>query len=208
MSNAYLYVLDTVADWEYGLLAAELNTGRFFAHPGMSVPVRTVSRDGGPVTSMGGVRIHSDLALGDLTPTDAAVLILPGGQTWAANTAAVAKATEFLAAGVPVAAICGATNALADAGLLDDRPHTSNDLGALEAGSPAYRGADHYVQAPTVTDGDLITANGTAQLDFAKAVLARLGVMSPAALEAWFQLYRTGEARHFYALTNALPQFV
>lgn len=206
MPTAYLYVLDTVADWEYGLLAAELNTGRAFATPGTSIPVRTVSRDGAPVTTMGGLKIQPDLALPAVTPADAAVLILPGGDTWADNMPAIDKARDFLAADVPVAAICGATNALADAGLLDARPHTSNDLEALKALSPDYRGEAHYVQAPAVVDGNLITANGTAPLDFAKAVLERLGVMSPEALTAWYQLYRTSEARYFYELMNALPQ--
>lgn len=27
--QAYLYVFNTISDWEYGYLAAELNTGRF-----------------------------------------------------------------------------------------------------------------------------------------------------------------------------------
>ena len=42
-------------------------------------------------------------------------LILPGGDTWdeGGNTDAVEKAREFLAGGVPVAAICGATAGLA-----------------------------------------------------------------------------------------------
>ena len=37
-----------------------------------------------------------------------------------------AAARRFLTAGVPVAAICGATYGLALEGLLDDRAHTSN----------------------------------------------------------------------------------
>ena len=38
---AYLYVLDTLADWEPGFLTAELNSGRYFAEPGARIPVRT-----------------------------------------------------------------------------------------------------------------------------------------------------------------------
>jgi putative intracellular protease/amidase len=208
MKNAYLFVLDTLADWEHGYLTPELDSGRMFAVPGNRLPVRTVGLTTDPITTMGGLRVVPDLALTDLSPADAAVLLLPGAETWAEERyrPVVAKAAEFLSAGVPVAAICGATAALADAGLLDDRPHTSNDLEALRRFNPGYHGASHYVDEPAVTDGDLITAGGTAPLEFARHVLARLDVVSPEALEAWYQLYKTSRPEYYFALVGALPQ--
>ncbi|HEY0451948.1 type 1 glutamine amidotransferase family protein [Actinophytocola sp.] len=208
MTYAYLFVLDTLADWEPGFLTAELNSGRMFKEPGTALAVRTVAVSREPITTMGGVRIQPDLALAELTPDDAAVLLLPGADTWAEerHRPAPAKAAEFLAAGVPVGAICGATIALADAGLFDSRPHTSNNLEALKQLAPGYAGADHYVEAPAVTDGDLITGTGTAPLDFARHVLARLDVMSPEALEAWYQLYKTSNPEFYVALMSSLPQ--
>ncbi len=208
MTFAYLFVLDTLADWEHGFLTTELNTGRYFAQPGTSLPVRTVGVTGEPVTTMGSLRVRPDLALSDLTPDDAAVLLLPGADTWSEprHRPAVAAAAEFLAAGVPVAAICGATIALADAGMLDERPHTSNDLEMLRHFCPGYGGAAHYVGEPAVTDGDLITATGTAPLDFARHVLARLDVMSPQTLTAWYELYRTSAPEHYFAMVDSLPR--
>jgi putative intracellular protease/amidase len=208
MTFTYLFVLDTMSDWEHGYLTPELNTGRMFAAPGTSLPVRTVGPTGEPITTMGGLRVRPDIALAELTPSDAAVLILPGAETWGEprHRPAVDKAREFLAAGVPVAAICGATNALAAAGLLDARPHTSNNLEALKQFSPGYHGAAHYVDEPALTDGDLITASGTAPLEFARHVLARLGVVSEESLEAWYQLYRTSQPEYYFALVNSLPQ--
>ena len=96
--------------------------------------------------------------LDDLSPSDSAMLILPGADTWLtgdANMPFAEKAGEFLDAGVPVAAICGATGGLAAAGLLDDRRHTSNAAEFLA--STGYGGADLYVDEPAVTDGDLVT---------------------------------------------------
>jgi len=206
MTFAYLFVLDTMSDWEHGYLTPELNTGRMFAVPGTSLPVRTVGPTREPITTMGGLRVQPDLDLASLTTADAAVLLLPGAETWPAHRPAVDKAREFLSAGVPVAAICGATNALADAGMLDARPHTSNNLMALQQFSPRYRGSDHYVDEPAVTDGDLITASGTAPLEFARHVLARLGVVSEETLEAWYQLYRTSQPEYYFAMINSLPQ--
>ncbi|MGQ0837899.1 type 1 glutamine amidotransferase family protein [Actinokineospora sp.] len=206
--NTHLYVLDTLADWEPGYLTAELNTGRFFAEAGTSLPVRTVGATREPVRTMGGLTIVPDLSVAELDPASSALLILPGGDTWddPAHQAVLAKAADFLAAGVPVAGICGATIALANAGLLDARPHTSNDPHALAALAPNYRGADHYLPDPAVIGGDLITATGVAPLEFARAVLSRLGVLSPAALDAWYGLNTTRESRYYFALMEAVPQ--
>jgi putative intracellular protease/amidase len=208
MTFTYLFVLDTLADWEHGYLTPELNTGRYFREPGTSLPLRTVGTTREPITTMGGLRVRPDITLSELSPADAAILVLPGADTWSEprHRPAVEKAAEFLAAGVPVAAICGATIALADAGMLDTRPHTSNDLGALKHLAPGYHGADHFVAAPAVTDGDLITASGTAPLEFARQVLTRLDVLAPETLEAWYQLNRTSLPEHYFAMVDSLPQ--
>ena len=72
---------------------------------------------------------------------DKSVLLLPGATAWSEqkHAAAVQKAAELLSLGGTVAAICGATLALAHAGLLDKRPHTSNGTGFLEMFCPAYK---------------------------------------------------------------------
>ncbi len=69
---------------------------------------------------MGGLRIMPDIALDELRPEDSAMLILAGGDLWAEESMAGfrAAARRFLAAGVPVAAICGATFGLALEGCL------------------------------------------------------------------------------------------
>lgn len=205
--NVHLYVLDTLADWEPGYLVAELNSGRYFAEPGTSLPVRTVGATADPVRTKGGLSLTPDRTVAELDPADSALLILPGGDTWLEpeQEPILAKAREFLAAGVPVAAICGATTALGQAGMLDDRPHTSNDLGALRHFAPDYRGAAHFVAEPAVVDGDLITASGVAPVEFARAVLGRLGVLKPATLDAWFRLQTERTTESFMDLMGSLP---
>ena len=61
------------------------------------------------------------MTLDKLHPEDSAMLILPGGHFWddGKNREAALLARKFLAAGVPVAAICGATAGLARVGMLD-----------------------------------------------------------------------------------------
>lgn len=70
-----------------------------------------------------------------------------------------------------IAAICGATVALAQIGLLDNRKHTSNDKDFLKIFSPNYKGSSHYIKAPTVVDNNLITATGLAPLEFSYKIL-------------------------------------
>jgi putative intracellular protease/amidase len=202
MEEVHLFVLDTMADWEPGFAIAHINRPM----PGISsgFRVRTVGQDRTPVRSMGGLTIVPDLSLSEISPSGSAMLMLPGADLWSEGITdpVLSLAEEFVAAGVPVAAICGATFGLARAGLLDDRLHTSNDPGWLA--SSGYSGAAHYVQEPAVDDRGVITASVTASLEFAKLVLARLGILSTRALEAWYGLYKTGDPACYFELMEAL----
>lgn len=206
--HAYVYVQDTWADWEAGYIMAELNTGRFFKTKGERIPVKTVGATKDPITTAGGAAIVPDATVGEVTPETSAVLILVGGDTWqdAQHQPVIKKAKELLTAGANVAAICGATAALGNAGLFDDRPHTSNALDYLKMAAPNYKGDAHYQDDNAVADGNLITANSAGGLLFARYILDRLNVFSPEALDAWYNYFDTGEAKYFLALMQALPQ--
>jgi putative intracellular protease/amidase len=197
-----VFVFDTLADWEPGYAMAGINNPDMQRQPGR-YRIRTVSEGGRPVTTIGGLRIQPDAALESVSPDDSAMLILPGGDTWDAggNDAAVELARRFLAADMPVAAICGATAGLARGGLLDERAHTSNAAEYLAA--TGYRGAAHYREAAVVTDGNLITAPSMAPLDFARAIFERLDLYAPAVLDAWYGLFSTREPGYFAALMRA-----
>jgi len=199
MQTVHLFVFDGQADWEPGFAVAGLNQP---LAPGAAPRFRvaTVGPTDAPARTMGGLRVVPDGTIARLDPCESAMLILPGGTAWeeGGNAAALAKARAFLDAGVPVAAICGATFGLARAGLLDDRRHTSNAREYLARSG--YRGAALYQDEPAVTDRDLITAGGVMPVDFARAIFARLEVFPPKVLDACYGLYKTGEARYFYEL--------
>jgi len=55
--TVYLYVLDSMADWEPGFATAELHSGRFFRPGAPRLRVRVCAATREPVTSMGGLRI-------------------------------------------------------------------------------------------------------------------------------------------------------
>ncbi|RAZ23575.1 glutamine amidotransferase, partial [Klebsiella oxytoca] len=71
---------------------------------------------------------------------------------------------------------CGATAALANVGLLDQRLHTSNGMGYLEMVSPCYKGQQCYGDKPSVAAQNLITASSTGALLWAKQIIERLEV--------------------------------
>lgn len=209
MSNklAYLYVLDTLADWETGYITAELNSNRYFKVGAPHYSVKTFSAGKKPVTSMGGVRIMPDYSIEEITLQDADFLLLPGGDLWhePQHKPVFDLVEQFLTAGITVAAICGATVALANAGFLDNRKHTSNDLNFLLQTCPNYKGKSNYVNQPVVADNNLITATALAPLEFAREILVKLEVFTGDTLDAWFQLHQTKKPEHFMKLMQSLP---
>lgn len=196
-------VYDTMSDWETGYATAHIANGYWQRQPG-DARVVTVGATAEPVTTMGGMRVVADITLAELDPADSSMLILAGAETWMTGQldGFVDAARRFLDAGVPVAAICGATGGLAAGGLLDDREHTSNAREFLAA--TGYAGADRYRDdVRAMTDGDLITASGTAPVDFAREVLARLDLYEPSVLASWYKLYGLGDPAGYAELTTA-----
>ncbi len=200
--TAYLAVYDTLADWEFGYLIAELRSGRFTGTP---YQVTTVAASLEPVTTMGGLRVLPDTLLDTASPEDADLLILPGADLWDEGGGAefAALAARFLAAGKPVAAICGATLGLARAGLLDNRRHTSAAPEYLAMSG--YAGGARYEDARVVVDDDrrLVTAGPDSPVQFATAALGVLGLVDRTTIDAYEGVFHRSDASAFPALMQA-----
>ena len=204
--NAYLYVLNTLADWEIGYITAELNSGRFLDQTQKPITLLKIGTTLEPITTMGGMMITPEESIDNILFHEGDLLLLLGADTWLedANQKIVELVSELLNTNVIVAAICGATIALAKHGILNKRHHTSNGKELLTMMCPEYSGEEYYVSQPAVTDENLITASGLASLDFSYKVFKRTHVMKPDTLEAWYQLYTTREPRFFHALMESL----
>jgi putative intracellular protease/amidase len=186
--SAYLLAVAGFADWEPAHAIAELRRSG-----GYRVEVVGLTTD--PVESMGGMMVQPTRALADVAPRDAAIFILPGGDRWESRPAEpelVALLERLMDAQVPVAAICAATVAIARAGLLRGRRHTSNGLSYLQRQVPGYTESAQYVDAPAVRDGGLITATGLADVEFAREIFAELNVFSDAVRARWTDIFRGG----------------
>lgn len=205
-TKAYLYVFNTMSDWEYGYLVAELNSGRYFKNGLDPLNVITVGGSKEVVKTMGGLKITPDMTHDECEFERNDLLILPGGTNWydQVHQPILHRVVIALDKGVVIAAICGAVDALANSGYLDTRKHTSNNLEYTKMICPNYKGEKNFEMKSAVSDENLITASGIAPLEFAREVLKKLDVFESDTLEAWYKLNKTHQAEYFYKLINSI----
>lgn len=204
--NVYLYVFNTMSDWEYGYLIAELNSGRYFKKDSAPLKVITVGADKEMITTMGGLRIKADIPLDECNLENKDLLILPGGTMWneEIHQPVLERVGRALELGTLVAAICGSIEALANMGYLDTRKHTSNNLEYTKMVCPDYKGEEFYEMEPAVSDANLVTASGIAPLEFAVEVLKKMDVFAPDTLQSWYNLNKTHKPEYFYQLMDSI----
>ena len=184
-ADVVLYCFDTMADWEYAYVTTVLGfqtpdgDGRF--------RLRTASVDGQEVRTLGGLRLLPDAALGEVDPERVGALVLPGGSTWGEGHGEVLDlARTLLDREVPVAAICGATQALARAGLLEHHAHIVD----ADDDFPDYPGSSARSHGVVAHDGPLITAVGEAPLEFSRALFLVLGLEDERGIDEWYASFK------------------
>lgn len=78
----YVYLPDTLADWELGHAVAELHSGRFFKKDARRIPLKTVANAKAPIRTMGGLTVVPDGLVDEIEARETSMLLLPGGNTW------------------------------------------------------------------------------------------------------------------------------
>ena len=161
---------------------------------GENYEIKTVSLSQDVVTSIGGFRVLPDYDLKSV-PSDYEALILIGGMAWRDENAQQIKplVTDCFRKGKVLGGICDASAFLGTAGVLNDVFHTSNDRNDLKqwAGS-AYTGEEKFIAKQAVRDQNVITANGTAPMEFAKEVLLALHAASEEKIADWYSFHKLG----------------
>lgn len=190
MKKQILFVLlDQYADWE----AAYLSSALYMLGEGQ-YEVKTVSLTTDTVKSIGGFHMVPDYGI-DSVPSDYEALILIGGMAWRNENAAEIKplVCQCLSEKKVLGGICDASAFLGTTGALNHVRHTCNDLNDLKqwAGA-AYTGEKLYMMEQAVSDKNVITANGTAPLEFAKGVLLTLKAAPEPKIAEWFNLHKLG----------------
>ena len=146
------------------------------------------------VTSIGGLRVAPDYSINSV-PYDYEALILIGGMSWRNKEADKIKplVRKCLADKKVLGGICDASAFLGTAGVLNDVRHTSNDLADLKQwAGKSYTGEDLYMMQQAVSDRNIITANGTAALEFAKEVLLALKAAPEDKIMEWYNFHKLG----------------
>ena len=187
-------LLDDFADWEGAFLTTGLNTGLTMAGAGPPYVSRTLTPAQKQVRSIGGLVVTVDYTAATM-PEDYAALILVGGMAWQSEEArrVVPIVEAALARGVLVGAICNAAAFLAAHGFLNGVRHTGNTLEMLrEWGGANYTGADLYEERQAVSDGNIVTANGTGYLEFTRECLLWLHADTDEVIEASYQFNKHG----------------
>lgn len=190
MKKTILFViLQQYADWEATYITSAitmLGQGQY--------DIKTVSLSKDHVWSIGGFRVLPDYDIASV-PGDYDALILIGGMTWRNENARQIKTLveDCYQKGRILGGICDASAFLGTVGVLNDVMHTSNDLNDLKqwAGS-VYKGETKYIAKQAVRDKTIITANGTATMEFAKEILLALDVASEDKVSEWYDFHKLG----------------
>ena len=182
-------ILDKYAEWEVAYLAPLI-----LALGQDTYCVKTVSLTKDSVQSLGGFTTLPDYDIAS-TPTDFEGLVLVGGMSWREKSAKlVVPLVELALKNEKVlGGICDASAFLGAHGFLNNINHTSNELNDLkEWAGDRYTGEAKYIMQHAVSDNNIITANGTASLEFAKEVLIALKIAPESKIMEWYNFYKLG----------------
>ena len=195
MNNEILYVLlPDYAAHEVVFLAQAISSDEYALKENPKYINKVVAPSMEPVKSIGGFQTLPDYSF-DTMPYDYAALVLIGGFGWTTPIAdqvalIVRKAIEK---GKIVGAICNGASFMAKCGFLNHVKHTGNGLEQLISwGGDNYTNPDGYVHAQAVSDKNIVTANGSASLEFAKELLLLLENDTPERVEMYYQFYKQG----------------
>ncbi|MDG4942875.1 MULTISPECIES: type 1 glutamine amidotransferase family protein [Staphylococcus] len=162
MKKALFLILDQYADWEMAHLSTILNQHDKWC-------TKTISLTNN-VKSIGGLSVNVDYNIKNYND-DFDLLILVGGNTWNTNNQALLTFIQkAFKKNIVIGAICGAVDYLAKNGLLNDYKHTGNAL-SLWNDFDKYTGSHYFIAKQVVRDRNLVTANGTASVEFLEHVL-------------------------------------
>ncbi|WP_289861547.1 DJ-1/PfpI family protein, partial [uncultured Duncaniella sp.] len=92
-----------------------------------------------------------------------------------------------------IGAICNGASFMAKHGFLNSVKHTGNGPEQLKLwGGDNYTNPDGYIHAQAIKDKNIVTANGSAALEFAKELLLLLENDSPERVEMYYQFNKQG----------------
>lgn len=195
MSNEILYILlPDFASHEMVYLMEAISSDEQQLKPNPKYVNRIVAPTADPVRAIGGVKVIPDYTF-DNMPDDFAALVLIGGYGWLTPVADEVRpiVRKAIDKGKIVGAICNGASFMAKCGFLNNVRHTGNGLEQLKLwGGENYTNQNSYTHAQAVSDKNIVTANGSGTLEFAKELLLLLENDTPERIEMYYQFYKQG----------------
>lgn len=200
MSNEILYILlPDYAAHEAVYLAQAIASDEYALKENPKYVNKVVAPTMEPVKSIGSFRTLPDYSF-DTMPDDYAALVLIGGFGWATPVADSVKpiVRKAIEGGKIVGAICNGASFMAKCGFLNNVRHTGNGPEQLKLwGGENYTNPDGYTHAQAVSDKNIVTANGSATLEFAKELLLLLENDTPERVEMYYQFNKPVSVHYF-----------
>lgn len=171
MRTIYHYCYHDMADFETVLLLHRLRAFGGFR-------ILSVAENREPVVGQSGLVYLPDATIPEASAEAAEAIILPGGPVNNEQNAILPLLRSMHTGGKLIAAICFAPQFPARAGLLAGRSYTTSLTAAhfRQAGLEDPFPREGFLNRRVVVDGNLITAQGHAFIDFAEAVCRHLGL--------------------------------
>ncbi|HEY2492784.1 MAG TPA: DJ-1/PfpI family protein [Paenibacillus sp.] len=193
-----MVLLPLFADWEAAFTSATLNDQ--IQNKKSAYFVKTVGITKDPIKSIGGLTVLPDYSIADV-PDNYSALLLIGGMSWCTKdrkpTEMAQKLLPFVQSAIDksilVGGICDASTFLGANGWLNDKMHTSNTLADLKrVAGKTYTNESNYIEHQAVQHENVVTANGTAYLEFTKEVLLALKAYPKEDVETHYDFYKSG----------------
>lgn len=195
MSNEILYILlPDYAAHEAVYLSQAIASDEFALKQNPKYINKTVAPTFEPIKSIGGFTTLPDYSF-ETMPGDYAALVLIGGFGWSTPVAEqiVPIIRQAVEKGKIIGAICNGASFMAKHGFLNSVKHTGNGPEQLKLwGGDNYTNPDGYIHTQAIKDKNIVTANGSAALEFAKELLLLLENDSPERVEMYYQFNKQG----------------
>ncbi len=183
MKTALILLLNDYADWEVAYISSTINMSEEWS-------VKTISTQK-EVKSIGGLTTKIDYLLEEI-PSQYDLLILIGGNSWTNDDSDIINlVNNTLTNNIILGAICGSVDFMARNGLLNNFKHTGNDL-SLWNTFDQYSNKDEFQFKQAVRDKNLVTANGTAPIEFEQLILESIDYAEKNEIEKTIYLHRHG----------------
>ena len=194
MKEILYILLDNYAEHEIGFMPGAVSTDAIGFRKEPKYINKMVAPTMEPVKSQGGMRTLPDYSF-ETMPADYAALVLIGGFGWmnpeADHVLPIVK--DAMDKGIVVGAICNAASWMAKQGLLNNIKHTGNGIDQLKLwGGNNYTNEAGYVNEQAVTDGRIVTANGSGYLEFTRELLKMLENDTPEMIDGWYTFMSDG----------------